>query len=114
MAGGRALFCIYHEAPANSRTMFLYLVFGVILTAIVSLQESKPHRQIALSQVLDAFEFEYEGGGEGLEGGGGAHVFKVVTTKRALVLSAPSEEEEIRWVSAVRALLARRGERDGA
>ena len=79
------------------------------------MQESKPHRQIALSQVLDAFEFEYEGGGEGLEGGGGgAHVFKVVTTKRALVLSAPSEEEEIRWVSAVRALLARRGERDGA
>lgn len=41
-------------------------------------------------------------------------MFKVVTTKRALVLSAPSEEEEIRWVSAVRALLARRGERDAA
>ncbi|VDC06851.1 unnamed protein product [Peniophora sp. CBMAI 1063] len=91
-----------------------FVLNGEKLMYSASHMESKPHRQIALSQVLDAFEYEYEGGGEGLEGGGGAHVFKVVTTKRALVLSAPSEEEEIRWVSAVRALLARRGERDAA
>ncbi|KZV61003.1 PH-domain-containing protein [Peniophora sp. CONT] len=91
-----------------------FVLNGEKLMYSASHMETKPHRQIALSQVLDAFEYEYEGGGEGLEGGGGAHVFKVVTTKRALMLSAPSEEEEIRWVSAVRALLARRGERDAA
>jgi hypothetical protein len=31
-----------------------------------------------------------------------------VTTKRTLLLCAPGEEDEIRWLSAVRALLARR------
>lgn len=29
-------------------------------------------------------------------------------TKRSLLLSAPSEEDEIKWLSAVRALMARR------
>lgn len=38
----------------------------------------------------------------------GTHTFKVVTTKRTLLLCAPSEEEEIKWLSAVRALIARR------
>ena len=38
----------------------------------------------------------------------GAHVFKIVMTKRSLLLCAPSEEEEIKWLSAVRALIARR------
>lgn len=36
------------------------------------------------------------------------HTFKIVTTKRSIMLCAPSEEEEIRWLSAVRALIARR------
>ncbi|KAG8954386.1 hypothetical protein FRC04_011712 [Tulasnella sp. 424] len=36
------------------------------------------------------------------------HTFKIVTPKRPLLLCAPSEEEEIRWLSAVRALIARR------
>ena len=40
--------------------------------------------------------------------GAGTHTFKVVTTKRTLLLCAPSEEEEIKWLSAIRALLARR------
>lgn len=35
-------------------------------------------------------------------------VFKLVTTKGPLVLSAPSEAEEIKWLSAVRAVIARR------
>jgi hypothetical protein len=36
------------------------------------------------------------------------NTFKIITTKRPFLLSAPSEEEEIRWLSAVRALIARR------
>ncbi|KAG8890781.1 hypothetical protein FRB98_004826 [Tulasnella sp. 332] len=36
------------------------------------------------------------------------HTFKIITAKRPLVLCAPSEEEEIKWMSAVRALIARR------
>lgn len=44
----------------------------------------------------------------GNEGGGQGWVFKIVTTKRTLVLSAPSEAEEIKWLSTVRALIARR------
>ncbi|EIM91490.1 PH-domain-containing protein [Stereum hirsutum FP-91666 SS1] len=39
--------------------------------------------------------------------------FKIVTTKRTLLLCAPSEEEEIKWLSAVKALIARRSEAGG-
>jgi len=37
-----------------------------------------------------------------------AHTFKIVTTKRNLLLCAPTEEDEIKWLGAVRALIARR------
>jgi len=37
-----------------------------------------------------------------------AHTFKIITPKRPFLLCAPSEEEEIKWLSAVRALIARR------
>lgn len=37
-----------------------------------------------------------------------AHTFKIITTKRTLLLCAPSEEDEIKWLGAVRALIARR------
>ena len=46
-------------------------------------------------------------GGTGVES---KHTFKIVTTKRTLVLCAPTEEESIKWLSAVRALIARRSE----
>lgn len=36
------------------------------------------------------------------------HTFKIVTTQRTLLLCAPSEEDEIKWLGAVRALIARR------
>jgi pleckstrin homology domain-containing family A member 1/2 len=36
------------------------------------------------------------------------HTFKIVTTKRTLLLCAPSEEEEIKWLGAIRALTTRR------
>lgn len=35
-------------------------------------------------------------------------MFKIVTTKRTLLLCAPSEEDELRWLGAVRALITRR------
>lgn len=38
----------------------------------------------------------------------GSHTFKIVTTKRTLLLCAPSEEDEIKWLGAIRALIARR------
>ncbi|KAJ7096532.1 pleckstrin-like protein [Mycena belliarum] len=44
----------------------------------------------------------------GAEDEAAAHTFKIVTTKRTLLLCAPSEEDEIKWLGAVRALLARR------
>jgi hypothetical protein len=36
------------------------------------------------------------------------HIFKIITPKKSFMLCAPSEEEEIKWLSAVRALIARR------
>jgi len=89
--------------------------------------DSKPHREIPLRMILDALDYEVphnllgskenrdqpqtptpsSQAGSGVES---KHTFKIVTTKRTLVLCAPSEEESIKWLSAVRALIARRSE----
>lgn len=37
-----------------------------------------------------------------------SHTFKIITTKRTLLLCAPTEEDEIKWLGAIRALIARR------
>ncbi len=42
--------------------------------------------------------------------GAGAHTFKIVTTKRTLLLCAPTEDDEIKWLGAIRALILRRTE----
>jgi hypothetical protein len=34
------------------------------------------------------------------------HCFKIITAKRTFVVCAPSEEDEIKWLSALRVLLA--------
>ncbi|CAO1636292.1 unnamed protein product [Parajaminaea phylloscopi] len=52
------------------------------------------------------------GAGVGLERDGGSkkrmdNCFKVITPKRVFLLCAPTEEEEIKWLSALQALLAR-------
>ena len=83
-------------------------------------QDTKMHRQIPLSQILDAFEYDVppatappshtRGGSDEVDQTLLKHTFKIVTTKRTLVLCAPSEEEEIQWLSAVRALIARRSD----
>lgn len=39
---------------------------------------------------------------------GAKFTFKVITTKKTLLLCAPSEEEEVKWISAIRVLIARR------
>jgi len=78
------------------------------------------HRQIPLCQILDAFEYDVppttappshsRGGSDEVDHTLLKHTFKIVTTKRTLVLCVPSEEEEIQWLSAVRALIARRSD----
>lgn len=93
-------------------------------------QEPKRLRSIDLTQIVDALECDLpahkhsghasqlptspsgsSSGARTLDGddaGQGTHTFKIITTKRSLLLCAPSEEEEIKWLSAVRALIARR------
>ncbi|KZS94154.1 PH-domain-containing protein [Sistotremastrum niveocremeum HHB9708] len=109
-----------------------FVLTGEKLLYAGSHMDTKPHREIKLSDILDAFEYTMDprpghsyahghagqggpnpplGAGSGEEGGDGfsqQHTFKIVATKRTFLLSAPSEEEEIKWLSAVRALLARR------
>lgn len=51
-------------------------------------------------------ENDVHGGAGGL--GGKKYTFKVITPKKTLLLCAPSEEEEVKWISAIRALIARR------
>ncbi|KAI0925531.1 hypothetical protein AcV5_008244 [Taiwanofungus camphoratus] len=106
-----------------------FVLSGETLVYSRSHMDTKPHRQIPLAQVLDALEYELpphrhtpavgsppaaspphapHAADDAADAAARTHTFKVVTTKRTLLLCAPSEEEEIRWLSAVRALLARR------
>ncbi|KIK66587.1 hypothetical protein GYMLUDRAFT_37750 [Collybiopsis luxurians FD-317 M1] len=83
--------------------------------------DTKPHRQFPFSDILDALEYDVVShrthhpptvssppNPEGAEGPSTAHTFKIITSKRTLLLCAPTEEDEIRWLGAVRALIARR------
>jgi len=104
-----------------------FVLYGEKLVYSGSHMDTKPHRQFSVSEILDALEFDMQshrhGGGVpppvmGTQGTVGSlenrksadepYTFKIVTTKRTLLLCAPSEEEEIKWLSAVRALIARR------
>ncbi|KAH6913183.1 PH domain-containing protein [Coprinopsis sp. MPI-PUGE-AT-0042] len=88
--------------------------------------DTKHHKSFPFSEILDALEFDIPSRhayvhsatasspptsgfvSEGEEAG--SHSFKIVTTKRTLLLCAPNEEDEIRWLGAIRALIARRSE----
>ncbi|KAI0655667.1 PH-domain-containing protein [Cubamyces menziesii] len=106
-----------------------FVLSGEKLVYSRSHMDTKPHRQIPLSMILDALEYELpphrnlpsvtspsvasppvasSSSPDDGDGAHGTHTFKVVTTKRTLLLCAPSEEEEIKWLSAIRALIARR------
>lgn len=91
--------------------------------------DTKPHRQFSFSQILDALEYRVAPSnrhnpaslaspvgslptstapGSDPDAPQSSHTFKIVTTKRTLLVCAPTEEDEIRWLGAVRALIARR------
>ncbi|KII85129.1 hypothetical protein PLICRDRAFT_45260 [Plicaturopsis crispa FD-325 SS-3] len=105
-----------------------FVLNGERLIYSASHMDTKPHRQFAFSEILDAIEYDLPphranpalisppvsspphqlSSPPDEAEGAGAHTFKIITTKRTLLLCAPSEEEEIKWLSAVRALIARR------
>ncbi|KIP10523.1 hypothetical protein PHLGIDRAFT_28466 [Phlebiopsis gigantea 11061_1 CR5-6] len=102
-----------------------FVLSGDKLVYSRSHMDTKPHRSIPLAQLLDALEYDLPPhrympttpavspphmphGADEHDGTAGKHTFKIVTTKRTLLLCAPSEEEEIKWLSVVRALIARR------
>ncbi|KIK99968.1 hypothetical protein PAXRUDRAFT_130889 [Paxillus rubicundulus Ve08.2h10] len=104
-----------------------FVLYSEKLVYSGSHMDTKPHRQFSVSEILDALEFNmqthkynaaapppsistqpWSPSPDARKLAHGPYTFKVVTTKRTLLLCAPSEEEEIKWLSAVRALLARR------
>ncbi|KAG8741385.1 hypothetical protein FRC10_002905 [Ceratobasidium sp. 414] len=79
------------------------------------IQQSMKHmRSVQVTQILDAIETTASSKGIAptisppASSGDKEHIFKIITPKRSFMLCAPSEEEEIKWLSAVRALIARR------
>ncbi|KAI5119121.1 hypothetical protein M0805_007867 [Coniferiporia weirii] len=120
-----------------------FMLTGEKLIYSASHMDAKRQRSIDLSQVIDALEYDIShstaspptlGGDDhthihahahshesdpangmlGASSGGAQYTFKIVTTKRTLLLCAPSEAEEIKWLSTVRALIARRSSPPGA
>lgn len=105
-----------------------FVLTGEKLVYSGSHMDTKPHRQFSFSQILDALEYDLPPNRHnpaslsspmtGLppsispafeaDDAHGSHTFKIVTTKRSLLLCAPTEEDEIKWLGAVRALIARR------
>lgn len=55
----------------------------------------------------DARGYSYEAGPSSSKDPNDDHTFRIVTAKRVFVLCAPSEEDEIKWLAAFRALLNR-------
>jgi len=81
--------------------------------------DTKPHGQFPFNDILDTLEYDlqspqrqYSGTASSPQGyqadDDKTHTFKIVTTKRTLLLCAPSEDDEIKWMGAIRALMARR------
>ncbi|KAG9124887.1 hypothetical protein FRC07_009849 [Ceratobasidium sp. 392] len=73
----------------------------------------KHMRTVQVTQILDAIETTASKGvapsiSPPASTGDKEHIFKIITPKKSFMLCAPSEEEEIKWLSAVRALIARR------
>ncbi|KAJ3995809.1 pleckstrin-like protein [Lentinula boryana] len=98
-----------------------FVMSGEKLVYSASHMDTKPHRQFPFSDILDALEYDVvshrphyppsvssPSNPEGGEGPSTAHTFKIITTKRTLLVCAPTEEDEIKWLGAVRALIARR------
>ncbi|KAF8920358.1 hypothetical protein CPB85DRAFT_1211936 [Mucidula mucida] len=99
-----------------------FVLSGERLVYYTSHMDAKPHRQFALGEILDALEYDLQAHRQNLplttspplpgsldgDDPHSDHAFKIVTTKRTLLLCAPNEEDEIKWLGAIRALIARR------
>ncbi|KAH9481305.1 Pleckstrin homology domain-containing family A member 1 [Psilocybe cubensis] len=103
-----------------------FVLTGEKLMYSGSHMDTKPHNQFPFSSILDALEYDLHrqhptnpsvtspphgmNHAEGNDEVNSTHTFKIVTTKRTLLLCAPSEDDEIKWLGAIRALIARRME----
>ncbi|EAU85364.1 PH domain-containing protein [Coprinopsis cinerea okayama7 len=105
-----------------------FVLTGEKLVYSGSHMDPKPHRTFPFSEILDALEYELPANRHPhahsattssppsssavpeVDEASGSHTFKIVTTKRTLLLCAPSEEDEIKWLGAIRALIARRSD----
>jgi len=103
-----------------------FVLTGEQLVYSGSHMDTKPHRRFPFAEILDALEYDLPANRQNPalmapptvsppaaapasdDDANDAHTFKIVTTKRTLLLCAPSEEDEIKWLGAVRALIARR------
>ncbi|KAF8656277.1 hypothetical protein AX16_002713 [Volvariella volvacea WC 439] len=99
-----------------------FVLTGEKLVYSGSHMDTRPHREFKFNDILDALEYDLPTHRHGstapsastvaapsdVDDSKSTHTFKIVTTKRALLLCAPSEEDEIKWLGAVRALIARR------
>jgi len=103
-----------------------FVLTGEQLVYSGSHMDTKPHRRFPFAEILDALEYDLPANRQNPalmaspssvppvaapasdDDSNDAHTFKIVTTKRTLLLCAPSEEDEIKWLGAVRALIARR------
>ncbi|KAJ6624043.1 hypothetical protein B0H10DRAFT_2008293 [Mycena sp. CBHHK59/15] len=100
-----------------------FVLTGEQLVYSGSHMDTKPHRRFPFAEILDALEYDLPANRQnpalvapptGPPTAGPpsaddeANTFKIVTTKRTLLLCAPSEEDEIKWLGAIRALIARR------
>jgi hypothetical protein len=110
----------------NSWRKRWFVLDGERLIYSGSHMDTKPHREFKFSQILDALEYDLPANRQipaapsstptalpasapdDRDAFRNSHTFKIVTTKRTLLLCAPSEEEEIKWLSAICALIARR------
>lgn len=82
-----------------------FVLFSGRLTYARSHMDTKVHRQVPLTRILDALE--YDNG----EAEGHGHCFKIITPQRTYLLCAPSEEEEVKWLASLAVLIQRkRGE----
>ncbi|KAJ8072327.1 hypothetical protein PM082_015886 [Marasmius tenuissimus] len=102
-----------------------FVLTGEKLMYSASHMDTKPHRQFPYSHILDALEYDvpsHRQHGPPVAGPPApetdnphsSNTFKIITTKKTLLVCAPSEEDEITWLGAIRALIARRAGAAGA